>query len=224
MIPASSSGSSRRRCSSPPSCCSPCSRCSRRWCCPSSADRRRCGRSRCASSRRCCWPATAYAHLLSPLSAAALASPLVHLARPRARHAGAADRPLGRVGRAAGGRRLRLADRHPRRSASACRSSPSRPTRRCCRPGSPAPAIRTRSDPYFLYGASNLGSLIALLAYPIAIEPFSGLAHQATIWAAGFMALAAMIAVCGVIMVGAARDDAGTYATSRPRRTSTRAR
>jgi hypothetical protein len=66
------------------------------------------------------------------------------------------------------------------------------------------------SDPYFLYGASNLGSLIALLAYPIAIEPFSGLAHQATIWAAGFMALAAMIAVCGVIMVGAARDDAGT--------------
>jgi hypothetical protein len=66
------------------------------------------------------------------------------------------------------------------------------------------------SDPYFLYGASNLGSLIALLAYPIAIEPFSGLAHQATIWAAGFMALAAMIVVCGLIMVGAARDDAGT--------------
>ena len=64
------------------------------------------------------------------------------------------------------------------------------------------------SDPYFLYGASNLGSLIALLAYPIAIEPFSGLAQQATLWAAGFMALAAMIAVCGVIMVGAARDAA----------------
>lgn len=65
-------------------------------------------------------------------------------------------------------------------------------------------------DPYFLYGASNLGSLIALLAYPVAIEPFSGLAHQATLWAAGFMALAAMIAVCGFIMVGAAREDAGT--------------
>jgi hypothetical protein len=65
------------------------------------------------------------------------------------------------------------------------------------------------NDPYFLYGASNLGSLIALLAYPIAIEPFSGLAHQATIWAAGFMALAVMIAVCGVIMVGAARHGAG---------------
>jgi hypothetical protein len=62
------------------------------------------------------------------------------------------------------------------------------------------------SDPYFLYGASNLGSLIALLAYPVAIEPFTGLAHQATIWAAGFMALAAMIAVCGVVMVGAVQD------------------
>ena len=26
-------------------------------------------------------------------------------------------------------------------------------------------------DPYFLYGASNFGSLIALLAYPVALEP-----------------------------------------------------
>ena len=32
-------------------------------------------------------------------------------------------------------------------------------------------------DPYFLYGASNLGSFVALLAYPVVIEPFLTLAR-----------------------------------------------
>ena len=64
-------------------------------------------------------------------------------------------------------------------------------------------------DPYFLYGASNLGSLVALLAYPIAIEPFSGLADQAALWAAGFLALAAMIALCAAMMIASiGADDA----------------
>lgn len=63
------------------------------------------------------------------------------------------------------------------------------------------------SDPYFLYGASNLGSLVALLAYPIVIEPFSGLAHQAVLWGAGFLALAIMIAICGFMMLTAAGPE-----------------
>ena len=33
-------------------------------------------------------------------------------------------------------------------------------------------------DPYFLYGASNLGSLLALLAYPLLIEPLVRLTRQ----------------------------------------------
>src|SRR5262245_37076164 len=33
------------------------------------------------------------------------------------------------------------------------------------------------ADPYFLYGASNLGSMLALLAYPIVIEPSLPLAR-----------------------------------------------
>ena len=41
------------------------------------------------------------------------------------------------------------------------------------------------SDPYFLYGASNLGSMLALLAYPIVIEPNLRLAQQSTVWAYG---------------------------------------
>ena len=28
-------------------------------------------------------------------------------------------------------------------------------------------------DPYFLYGASNLGSMLALLGYPLLLEPTS---------------------------------------------------
>ena len=38
------------------------------------------------------------------------------------------------------------------------------------------------SDPYFLYSASNLGSLIALLSYPWLIEQFIGLDKQFQIW------------------------------------------
>ena len=72
---------------------------------------------------------------------------------------------------------------------SACRSWPSRPTRRCCRRGSPAPAIRTRHDPYFLYAASNLGSLIALLGYPFVLEPAFGLKELSRLWACGFVLL-----------------------------------
>ena len=53
------------------------------------------------------------------------------------------------------------------------------------------------SDPYFLYGASNLGSLLALLAYPIVLEPTLGLTSQGALWSFGFFALIASIAMCG---------------------------
>jgi hypothetical protein len=49
-------------------------------------------------------------------------------------------------------------------------------------------------DPYFLYGASNLGSLMALLAYPFALEPAFGLRQLSGIWTAGFIALIVAIA------------------------------
>ena len=40
-------------------------------------------------------------------------------------------------------------------------------------------------DPYFLYGASNLGSLLALLSYPVVIEPIMGLDEQSNAWTRG---------------------------------------
>jgi hypothetical protein len=37
-------------------------------------------------------------------------------------------------------------------------------------------------DPYFLYAASNAGSLLALIAYPLFIEPIVGIAFQSRLW------------------------------------------
>lgn len=41
-------------------------------------------------------------------------------------------------------------------------------------------------DPYFLYAASNVGSLLALLTYPALVEPWLDLREQSTAWAAGY--------------------------------------
>lgn len=51
-------------------------------------------------------------------------------------------------------------------------------------------------DPYFLYAASNAGSLVALLAYPTIIEPRIGLGPQMSWWAAGYLALVAVACTC----------------------------
>jgi hypothetical protein len=79
------------------------------------------------------------------------------------------------------------------------------------------------ADPYFLYGASNFGSLIALLAYPILMEPTIGLSAQSKAWSTGFSALGAMVAISGVMLLlnrsrlrgGDARSGAASYATAR---------
>jgi hypothetical protein len=54
-------------------------------------------------------------------------------------------------------------------------------------------------DPYFLYGASNVGSLVALLGYPVLIEPFAGLGTQAALWTVGFLALGVAILTCALL-------------------------
>jgi spermidine synthase len=56
-------------------------------------------------------------------------------------------------------------------------------------------------DPYFLYAASNVGSFLALLAYPFAIEPFTRLPQQTMGWTVGFYALILLIALCGVFLL-----------------------
>jgi hypothetical protein len=52
-------------------------------------------------------------------------------------------------------------------------------------------------DPYFLYAASNIGSLAALISYPLLVEPELGLQDQSRLWAATFIALLLGLAACG---------------------------
>jgi len=67
---------------------------------------------------------------------------------------------------------------------------------------------RTAADPYFLYAASNLGSLLALLSYPVLVEPTIGLARQGRLWSWGY---AALIGLIGMTVLAAWRrpDAAG---------------
>jgi hypothetical protein len=59
--------------------------------------------------------------------------------------------------------------------------------------------VRAR-NPYVLYAASNLGSVAALIAYPILIEPFLTLHTQARVWSVGFAAIAVLIATAGLVV------------------------
>ncbi|MDO9104648.1 MAG: fused MFS/spermidine synthase [Methylovulum sp.] len=54
----------------------------------------------------------------------------------------------------------------------------------------------TSHDPYYLYAASNTGSLIALLSYPFLLEPAIGLDEQRAYWSMGYGLLCALIAAC----------------------------
>jgi len=56
------------------------------------------------------------------------------------------------------------------------------------------------ANPYFLYAASNLGSMVALLAYPVLIEPTLRLEQQSHLWTAGYVVLAALIATCAFVV------------------------
>jgi len=52
-------------------------------------------------------------------------------------------------------------------------------------------------DPYFLYAASNVGSLVSLLGYPLFIEPHMTINQQSWFFAVGFGVLAVLIIACG---------------------------
>ena len=85
------------------------------------------------------------------------------------------------------------------------------------------PAAR---DPYFLYAASNLGSMLALLGYPTLVEPRlplqgPGWLTQTTLWTTGYGVLAMLTALCALSLwwkpAGAAAEEAGADAPVEPR-------
>jgi spermidine synthase len=64
---------------------------------------------------------------------------------------------------------------------------------------------RAGRDPYFLYAASNLGSMLALLAYPTLIEPRlplrdAGGWSQVRLWSVGYAVLAVLIGLCALAL------------------------
>ncbi|MEA2492231.1 MAG: hypothetical protein QOJ29_142 [Thermoleophilaceae bacterium] len=59
---------------------------------------------------------------------------------------------------------------------------------------------RGARDPYFLFAASNLGSLLGLLLYPLLLERTLSLDDQAGAWAIGYGALVILTLACAVAL------------------------
>src|SRR5438876_375976 len=55
-------------------------------------------------------------------------------------------------------------------------------------------------DPYFLYAASNLGSMLGLLGYPVLLEPRLRLSEQSRLWSGGYLLLLAFTLACAVLL------------------------
>ena len=71
-------------------------------------------------------------------------------------------------------------------------------------------AARSAPDPYFLYAASNAGSLAGLLLYPAVVEPLCTRREQSLLVTAGYGLLAALVAACGLRAArGTAADPIG---------------
>lgn len=66
--------------------------------------------------------------------------------------------------------------------------------------------------PTFLYAAGNLGSLIALLAYPLAVEPHLTLGVQAGAWRWGLGLLVVLVAACALLAKGREQTVEGSPA------------
>src|SRR5262245_12617024 len=68
------------------------------------------------------------------------------------------------------------------------------------------PAAR---NPYVLYAASNVGSLLALLSYPLVMERVFALGMQSRLWAWGYGALVLLVGGCALALWRARTNPAG---------------
>ena len=74
-----------------------------------------------------------------------------------------------------------------------------------------ARAFPTRS-PYPLYAVSNAGSLLALLSYPVVVEPSLALSAQSRVWSGAFAVCGLAILYCAWLATHTAHDDTDTMA------------
>ena len=64
------------------------------------------------------------------------------------------------------------------------------------------------AEPYALYAASNVGSLVALVAYPVLVEPNLTLAVQRAGWTSAYVLFAVLAGILGLAVTRAARTAA----------------
>lgn len=62
-------------------------------------------------------------------------------------------------------------------------------------------------DPYFLYAASNLGSIVGLLGYLVVLEPHYTLSQQGRIWTGGYVGLMILVGACAAWSFASARGN-----------------
>lgn len=55
-------------------------------------------------------------------------------------------------------------------------------------------------DPYFLYGASNLGSMASLIGYPTLVEPYLTIPQQTYLWVVGYCLVACLMVCCAFLL------------------------
>jgi hypothetical protein len=58
---------------------------------------------------------------------------------------------------------------------------------------------RHAADPYFLYAASNAGSLVGLFAYPVLLEPLLRISQQTRIWTYGYGLFVVLTCACAAL-------------------------
>jgi hypothetical protein len=59
---------------------------------------------------------------------------------------------------------------------------------------------RAAADPYVLYAASNAGSMLALISYPLLVEPYLRLQQQSWLWTAGYATLVVLMLGCAAFV------------------------
>ena len=63
------------------------------------------------------------------------------------------------------------------------------------------------NDPYFLFAVSNAGSLLALISYPLLLEPNLRLSHQTQLWVVGYVGLLVLSVSCVLVLWWSSRRE-----------------
>lgn len=69
-------------------------------------------------------------------------------------------------------------------------------------------------DPYFLYSASNIGSILSLVLYPFVMELTWGVHEQTQNWTWGFTGFIGLAVLCGVVTIAGASRGIRTVASA----------